>query len=274
MSVIAIMNQKGGVGKTTLTINFAAGLALSGRKVLLIDVDLQANATIGLGLVAHQDHDMFSYLVGRSLFKQVVMHKSIKKGKKSAMLDIIPATIALSGFEQAVKSVHDKQTMLQQKISALKKEYDYIVLDCPPSLGLLSLNALVAADQVMIPVQPEFFALHGLSQLLDTVSVLQKSLNPCLMIAGIICSRVNRRKIHHEVIDCLQQRFADTLFTTRIHENIAIAEAPSFGQTIFEYQSKSQGSYDFDLLVREYIKKYDAQLTIPVAKNKMQQMNQ
>ncbi len=270
MKIIAIMNQKGGVGKTTTTVNFAAGLAKNGKHVLLVDADLQANATTALGLQVHQKNniscDLFAVLTSQCDPQQAILERMIVSKRKQFVLHVIPATIALSGFDQVVRALPNKQLLLKQMLTNLDATYDYVLIDCPPSLGLMTINSLIAADEVIIPVQPEFFALQGISQLLDTVTVLQKSLNPKLKIAGVLCTRFNRRKIHSEVLSCLQDRFEKELFATKIHENIALAEAPSFGKTIFEYSPQSNGSYDFESLVTEFINKEIRKVSVPVAK--------
>lgn len=268
MKIIAMMNQKGGVGKTTTAVNIAAGLARVGKRVLLVDADLQANATTALGLVVHQKKDvacdLFSVLTNACTVADAILSRVVIGKHKKSELHIMPATIALSGFDQIVRALPNKQLLLKQLLQEFDNQYDYIVIDCPPSLGLMTINALIAADEVIIPVQPEFFALQGISQLLDTVELLQKSLNPHLKIGGVICTRFNRRKIHNEVLSCLQDRFQSKVFATKLHENIAVAEAPSFGQTIFEYSPNSLGAYDFDLLVKEFLNKEIRQMSIPV----------
>lgn len=256
MKVLAFMNQKGGVGKTTVSVNVAAGLALAKHKVLLVDADLQGNATASLGIIPHKskqvDCDLFAVLTNQVAFKDSVVSRVVHNQHKKAELDVLPATIALSGFDQLVRALPNKQLLLKQVLQE-HTDYDYVVIDCPPSLGLLTINALVAAHEVIIPVQPEFFGLQGLSQILDTITLLQETLNPELSIGGIVCTRYNRRKIHNEVISCLYDRFGKKVFATRIHENIAIAEAPSFGKTIFEYNPHSVGADDFDLVCREFL---------------------
>jgi chromosome partitioning protein len=276
MKIIAVMNQKGGVGKTTVTVNFASGLVRAGRKVLVIDADLQANTTTAFGLeVKHKNEitcDLLSILTNNCNMQDALLTRSIQVKNKLSQIFMIPATIALSGFDQAVRALQNKQLLLKQMLYEINGEYDYVIIDCPPSLGLMTINALVAAHEVLIPVQPEFFALQGISQLLDTVKLLQKNLNPNLRIGGVVCTRFNRRKIHQEVLSCLEERFKTTLFATKIHENIAIAEAPSFGKTIFEYSPQSNGAYDFDLLVKEFLNKEIRQMTIPIIQQTQQQV--
>ncbi|MBP9765267.1 ParA family protein [Candidatus Babeliales bacterium] len=275
MKIIAVMNQKGGVGKTTTTVNVAAGLARALKKVLLVDADLQANATTSFGVHVRQKGDvvcdLFSVLTGQCDLKDAVLVRTIAAKQKDTSLYIVPATIALSGFDQAVRALPNKQLLLKQMLQDVAGVYDYVLIDCPPSLGLMTINALVAADEVMIPVQPEFFALQGISQLLETVGLLQKNINPKLKIGSVLCTRFNRRKIHNEVLSCLKDRFDKTLFATKIHENIAIAEAPSFGQTIFEYSPRSSGSYDFDLFIKEFLNREIRQMTLPLVDTVSQQ---
>lgn len=256
MKIIAVMNQKGGVGKTTVTVNLAAALAFHKKRVLLIDADLQGNATTSLGLQPNTlgvvTCDLFTILTNQCSIKQVMLYRPISSGGRKGVLDLIPATIALSGFDQLVRALPNKQLMLKQLLHDVR-DYDYVFIDCPPSLGLLTINSLVAAHEVIIPVQPEFFGLQGLSQMLDTIILLQQTLNPKLVINGIVCTRYNRRKIHQEVASCLYDRFGKTVFATKIYENIALAEAPSHGKTIFEYEPQSVGAHDFDALCREML---------------------
>lgn len=256
MKIIAVMNQKGGVGKTTVSVNLAAGLALNKKRVLLIDADLQSNTTQSLGLKPNEKGeavlDLFASLTKQCQMKQAILQRPLYHLHKKGVLDVLPASIALSGFDQLVRALPNKQILMKQMLQN-HRDYDYILIDCPPSLGLLTINALVAAHEVLIPVQPEFFGLQGLSQILDTIKLLQDSLNPDLKIGGIVCTRYNRRKIHQEVASCLYDRFGKKLFGTKIYENIALAEAPSHAKTIFEYNPNSVGANDFDLLCRELL---------------------
>ncbi|MFA5998442.1 MAG: ParA family protein [Candidatus Babeliales bacterium] len=280
MKIIAVLNQKGGVGKTTTSVNFAAGLARAGKKIMLIDADLQGNATVALGLTCRESGDVTCDLLAlltrqcaleQTIIQRTIIESTIKNKNKSFVMDVIPATVALSGFDQIVRALPNKQLLLKQLLGELTLAYDYVVIDCPPSLGLMTINALVAADELIVPVQPEFFALQGVGQLLDTVAMIQKNFNPRLKIGGVLCTRFNRRKIHNEVLSCLQDRFGNDMFATKIHENIAIAEAPSFGQTIFEYNQNSLGSYDYDLLCKEFLNREIRLMNAPLSVQKQVQ---
>ncbi|HSW76266.1 MAG TPA: ParA family protein [Candidatus Saccharimonadales bacterium] len=278
MKIIAILNQKGGVGKTTTAVNFSAGLARVGKKIMFIDADLQANATAALNLTCKQVNDiacdLLALLTRQCTLQQAIIARSIQYKNKSMIMDVIPATVALSGFDQIVRALPNKQLLLKQLLGEVEQmAYDYIVIDCPPSLGLMTVNALVAADELIIPVQPEFFALQGVGQLLQTVDTIQKNFNSRLTISGVLCTRFNRRKIHNEVFNCLQDRFGKDMFATKIHENIAIAEAPSFGQTIFEYNPDSSGSYDYEMLCKEFTNREITrhQMNIPLKTQKQMQ---
>ena len=267
MKIIAVMNQKGGVGKTTTTVNLAASLVFNKKRVLLVDADLQGNATASLGLHPNKYGDivcdLFAILTNQCSFKQALQHRPVSYLKKQGVLDVIPATIALSGFDQLVRALPNKQILLKQMLHDLH-DYDYVLIDCPPSLGVLTINSLVAANEILIPVQTEFFGLQGLSQILDTVYLLQGSLNPHLKISGILCTRYNRRRIHQEVATCLHDKFGKIIFSTKISENIALAEAPSHGKTIFEYDSRSVGAHDYDVLCKEFLNRefYIANLNV------------
>lgn len=246
MRIIAVLNQKGGVGKTTTTLNIGAGLANLKKKILLIDLDPQASLTHSIGIEPQElSCTILELLKKECLFEEAVV-------KKHAMT-ILPASIGLSGLEHESNGTEDKEYLLKKLIKTLPK-FDYILIDCPPSLGFLTLNALAAAHEVMIPVQTEFLALQGLSQLLDTIAVIQAQINPKLHVAGIVGTRFNRRKMHNDVVEFLQIHFRDKTFKTVIRENIALAEAPSFGKTIYDHNPSSNGAKDYKNLCKEIIK--------------------
>lgn len=246
MRVIAFLNQKGGVGKTTTTINVGAGLIMLKKKVLLIDLDPQASLTHSLG-IEPQDlkHTLYDLLKKECLFEEAAVKKN--------NIVLLPASIGLSGLEKEYADSSGNEYILKQTIKSIPK-FDYILIDCPPSLGFLTLNALAAAQEILIPVQTEFLALQGLSQLFDTISVIQQKINPRLIVTGIVGTRYNRRKIHKDVIEFLQIHFRDKTFNTMIRENIALAEAPSFGKTIYDHNPTSNGAKDYKTLCKEIIK--------------------
>lgn len=246
MRIVALLNQKGGVGKTTTTLNIGAGLAQLKKKVLLIDLDPQASLTHSFGTDPQEtSYTIYELLKQECLFEEAVIKKN--------NLHLIPASISLSGFEKEYAHSENKEYMLKKAVKTFSK-YEYILIDCPPSLGFLTINALAAAHEIIIPVQTEFLALQGLSQLLDTIAVIQTHINPKLRIAGIIGTRFNRRKMHKDVIEFLQIHFRDMTFNTVIRENIALAEAPSFGKTIYEHNPASNGAKDYKSLCKEIVK--------------------
>lgn len=218
--------------------------------MLLIDLDPQTSLTHSLGIESQElEFSLYDFLNKKCLFEQVALKKN--------NLTIIPATIGLSSCEKEWNNLPNKEYMLKYALKPLK-QFDYILIDCPPSLGFLTVNALAAAQEVIIPVQTEFLALQGLSQLLDTVAVIQQKINPKLYITGIVGTRYNRRKIHNDVIEFLQVHFRDKTFNTFIRENIALAEAPSFGKTIYDHNPASNGAKDYKTLCREIIKQEQA----------------
>lgn len=241
--VIAFLNQKGGVGKTTSTINIGAGLAKLHKKVLLIDFDPQASLSCSLGIET-PSFSIYNLITNQVLLEEVI----IKKDK----LAVIPSSIELSNLEPQYRTAADKEYLLKKVIKTIKG-YDYIFIDCPPSLGLLAINALTAAHEVYIPVQTEFLALQGLGQLMDTLSLITTHTNPHLLVGGIIGTRFNRRKINKEVVAYLKSNFKGKAFKTVIRENVALTEAPSFGKDIYSHNPDSIGAKDYYALCKEVI---------------------
>lgn len=236
---IAIFNQKGGVGKTTTNINLAACLALKGKKILLIDIDPQGNTTSGMGINKKGlKCTMYDVLIDDDVKPQdAIMHTSIKN------LDIIPASVQLAGAEIELVQLEAREKRLKRSLDLIKDDYDYIFIDCPPSLGLLTINSLTAVDSVLIPIQCEFYALEGVSQLMSTIELVQQKLNKNLQIQGVILSMFDgRTNLSIQVVEEVKKYFKDKVFTTVIPRNIRLAEAPSFGMPITVYDPKSKGA--------------------------------
>ncbi len=252
--IISLVNQKGGVGKTTTSINLSASLALLGKTILLIDLDPQGNATTGVGInkgdIAKSIYDLLS---GTCEIEEVIVKTDFKN------LDIIPATIQLAGtdIELMEKSKNSptfkKSHQLQEKIAKIKDKYDYIIIDCPPSLGILTTNALTASNSVIIPVQCEFYALEGITQLLNTIMLAQKNLNPHLDLEGVLLTMVSKSNLALDVIEETRSYFKDKVYDTIIPRLIRLAEAPSHGKPIVSYDPKSKGSEAYINLAKEVI---------------------
>ena len=249
MRAIALTNQKGGVGKTTSTANLGACLATLGRKVLAIDIDPQANLSLHFGVTAYEsDASVYELLVGEADFARVVQRTQVSG------LDILPSNINLAGAEIELVGVVGRETVLKEALSPALRNYDYILADCPPSLGLLTLNVLTTVTEVFIPVQTEFFALQGMSKLLETVEVVRKRLNRDLEVTGIIaCMFDTRTNLSHEVLASIREYFADKVFDTVIRKNVKLAESPSHGKPIIHYSSGARGSRDYTALAQEVI---------------------
>lgn len=247
--IIAIANQKGGVGKTTTAINLSAGIAYYGKSVLLVDLDPQGNATTGLG-VDKRSLDISSYDV--VINEEDPVNAIIPTVQENLFL--IPSSISLAGSEIELVSLMSRESRLKMALDSLKESYDYIFIDCPPALGLLTLNALTAADTVLVPIQCEFYALEGLSQLLDTVKTVQKLLNKKLTVEGVVMTMFDvRTNLSAEVVDEVRKYFGDKVYHTVIPRNIRLGEAPSYGLPIIQYDFKSKGSEAYLDLAKEVI---------------------
>jgi len=247
--IIAIVNQKGGVGKTTTAINVSAGVAHLGFKVLVIDMDPQANLTSGLGYTKVYP-TVYDVLVKNSEVEEVIRKTRIEG------LALLPSEISLVGAEVELVDERNRETRLKRIIMPLKREYDYIFIDSPPSLGLLTLNAIVAADSVIIPIQSEFYALEGLGKLLNTVRKIQSKLNPRLTIEGVLITMFDTRlNLSHQVVEEVKKYFGDKVYNTVIPRNVKLAEAPSFGRTIFEYDPLSRGAESYRNLSEEFLER-------------------
>ncbi|MEI3597832.1 MULTISPECIES: ParA family protein [unclassified Oceanobacillus] len=245
--IMSIANQKGGVGKTTSSVNLSAGLASLGNKVLLIDTDPQGNATSGVGVnKADVSHCIYNVLVEEVPAEDVIVSTDMVN------LDIIPATIQLAGAEIELVQIMSREMRLSKALEQLQEEYDYIIIDCPPSLGLLTLNALTASNSVIIPVQCEYYALEGLSQLLNTIRLVQKHLNKHLMIEGVLLTMLDARtNLGIEVVAEVKKYFQEKVYKSIIPRNIRLSEAPSHGQPIINYDPKSKGAEVYLELAKE-----------------------
>ena len=247
--IISVANQKGGVGKTTTTVSLGAALAMLGSKVLIIDSDPQGNATSGLGIQKSEvDLDIYDVLVNQTPMKEVIVPTS-REG-----LDIVPSTIQLAGAEIELTNEQRREQRLKEATSVIRDDYDYILIDCPPSLGHLTMNAFTASDTVLIPVQSEYYALEGLSQLMNTITMVRKHFNAQLRIEGVLLTMFDARtNLSAEVRDDVVKYFREKVYQTIIPRNVRLSEAPSYGQSIIDYDPKSRGAEVYIELAKEVL---------------------
>lgn len=247
--IIAIANQKGGVGKTTTAINLSACLAEAGQKVLVVDFDPQGNATSGFGLEkGHIDKTVYQMLIGENQIEECVREEVQKN------LDILPSDVNLAGAEIELLEMDNKESLLRNGLKKIEKKYDFIIIDCPPSLNLLTINALTAADTVIVPIQCEYYALEGLSQILKTVNLVKRKLNRKLELEGVVFTMYDARtNLSLQVVENVKDNLKQNIYKTIIPRNVRLAEAPSYGQPINIYDSRSAGAESYRLLAEEVL---------------------
>ncbi|MBE7092018.1 MAG: ParA family protein [Clostridiales bacterium] len=247
--IISVTNQKGGVGKTTTAINLSAGLALKNKKVLLLDLDPQGNATSGLG-IEKNNMGIYDVIIDNEDIKSVIMDTQVQN------LKIIPSNIDLSGATVEMVALKDRESLLKNALNKIKNDFDFIIIDCPPSLDLLTVNAFTASDKVLVPIQCEFYALEGLGQLMNTVKLIKMRLNPQLDIDGVVCTMYDSRtNLSQQVVDEVKKYFAKKVYNTFIPRNVRLAEAPSFGEPIQIFDGYCQGALAYKNLCEEFIER-------------------
>jgi chromosome partitioning protein len=247
--VIAIANQKGGVGKTTTSINLSSSLAAAEKKTLLIDIDPQSNSSSGLSVTNHSP-SVYEVLIGNVDINDAIINTYMP------FLDMLPANINLVGAEIEMVDMQNREGLLKKAIKGMQREYDYVIIDCPPSLGLLTLNALTSADSVLIPVQCEYFALEGLGQLLNTINIVKQHFNKNLAIEGVLLTMFDTRlKLSHQVAEEVKKYFGEKVFGTIIHRNVRISESPSHGKPVILYDAVSSGSKNYISLASELLQR-------------------
>ena len=248
--VVAIANQKGGVGKTTTAVNLSTILAKKGKKVLMIDTDPQGNASSGLGIDKNVNFSVYDVIINDVEIENTIQQTMVKN------LEVCPSNINLAGAEVELVSMMSREQRLKEKIDNQKDKYDYIIIDCPPSLGLITLNAFTAADSVLIPVQCEYYALEGLGQLLNTINLVKKHLNKDLKIEGALLTMFDiRTNLSNQVVQEVNNYFENKVYKTVIPRNVKLSEAPSYGMPISVYDPKSKGARAYDKFAKEFLKK-------------------
>ncbi len=264
--IIAVANQKGGVGKTTTTVNIAACIAAMEHKVLMIDIDPQSNATSALGFDKNQSQiSTYGVLIGASTAIDAVRDTSI------SFLKLMPSDINLVGAEIELVEVEHRESLLKNAIGSLRKDFEFILIDCPPSLGLLTVNALVASDSVLVPVQTEYFALEGLGQLLNTISMVKRTLNPELQLEGVLLTMFDSRlKLSNQIVDEVRRYFEQRVFKTVIGRNVRLSEAQSFGKPIILYDATSLGARHYMELAKEFLEHNKAKINEEIREIKPQ----